>query len=214
MQSTETAEDQQVVERSVMEQMALVGADAEFNEHKHGYVLAFPWNFDEIISNLEANYRPMSTSSYWHKFMVNSRAIVDLNNLFRDFHQSCAIPDEKGIERICEPKLAHYVNESIRRIHFHGLDIEMANLTVEQPSFRVMKAEIHQNLVVDRSQNRSAADYKKVSNLPVFGAKHYSYVLPEELDTRHFLDWFEVDAHRPYLVQLTCLIESPMKLYV
>ena len=76
----------------------------------------------------------MSSSSYWHTFMNNSRAVVDFNNLFRDFHQSCAIPDYKGIHRVCEPKLANYVSDSLKRIHFHGLDIEMANLTVEQPS--------------------------------------------------------------------------------
>ena len=91
--STEQAEEKSMAERTVEEQMALVGADGEFSQNKHGYVLAFPWNFDEIITNMESNYRPMSTSSYWHKFMVNSRAIVDFNNLFREFHQACAIPD-------------------------------------------------------------------------------------------------------------------------
>lgn len=28
------------------------------------------------------------------------------------------------------------------------------------------------------------------------------------------MDFLELDQHRPYLVQMTCLIESPMKLYV
>jgi len=95
----------------------------------------------------------MSESSYWHKFMVNTRSVVDFNNLFIEFHQACAIPDVQGLEKVCEPKLASYVAQSIDRIHFHGLDIEMANLTIDQPSIKVIKAEVHQGLAVDRSAN-------------------------------------------------------------
>ena len=108
-----------------------MGADLTFSENKHGYLLTFPWNFEGVIQRYESDYKPMSTTGYWHTFMNNSRAIVDFNNLFRDFHQSCAIPDQAGIERICEPNLANHVGESLKRIHFHGLDVEMANLTVE-----------------------------------------------------------------------------------
>ena len=73
----------------------------------------------------------MPDSAYWNKFMVNSRSIIDFNTLFREFHQSCAIHDQAGLDEICEPKLASYVGDSVDRIHFHGLDIEMANLTIE-----------------------------------------------------------------------------------
>ena len=44
---------------------------------------------------------------------------------------------------MCEPRLAKTVSESLKRIHFHGLDVEMANLTIEQPSIRILKAEVH-----------------------------------------------------------------------
>jgi len=32
------------------------GADTEFNQNKHGYVLTFPWNFPEVIRDVEASY--------------------------------------------------------------------------------------------------------------------------------------------------------------
>jgi hypothetical protein len=69
------------------------------------------------------------------------------------------VPDEVGIQKICEPKLAEAVNQSVQRIHFHGLDVEMANLTVTQPSIKVLKVEIHHGLSVNRSQNGSADEY-------------------------------------------------------
>jgi len=103
--------------------------------------LTFPWNFEEVLDDY-AKHRPMSESSYWHRWMTNSRASVDFNNLFREFHQACAIPDQQGLDKVCEPRLASYVGDSIRRIHFHGLDVEMANLTVEQPSIKILKAEV------------------------------------------------------------------------
>jgi len=94
-------------------------------------VLTFPWNFEEVIAEFEADYKVMPQSSYWHKFMTNTRSIIDFNTLFREFHQACSIPDQAGLEKICEPKLASYVGNSLERIHFHGLDVEMANLTIE-----------------------------------------------------------------------------------
>ena len=54
-----------------------------FDEKKHGYVLTFPWNFEEVIAEFESDYRVMGSGSYWNKFLVNSGAVVDLNNLFR-----------------------------------------------------------------------------------------------------------------------------------
>ena len=85
--------------------------------------------------------------------MVNSRAVVDFNRLFREFHQACAIPDYENLKITCEGRLANVVSESLKRIHFHGLDVEMANLTIEQPSIRILKVEVNQNLSVQRDQN-------------------------------------------------------------
>jgi hypothetical protein len=90
-----------------------VGADTEFSESKHGYVLTFPWNFEEVISQAHSQYNLLPASSYWNRFMHNSRAIVDFNKLFREFHQYCAIPDYQGLNKICEPNLASYVSESL-----------------------------------------------------------------------------------------------------
>lgn len=163
-----------------------------------------------MISDFESSYRPMPTSAYWHKFMVNTRAVVDFNNLFREFHQSCAIPDHEGIAKVCEPRLANYVSESLKRIHFHGLDVEMANLTVEQPSIRVLKVEVNQGVSVNRDQNFALKDYRVTQNHGIFGAKWTTY----QSGRNHVLDILDVDENRPYLVSLTCLVESPMKLYV
>ena len=78
--------------------------------------------------------------------------------MFREFHQSCARNDAEGIEFVCEGRLAKAVNESLERIHFHGLDIEMANLTVA-PEVKVLKVEVYHGLQVERSQNGNAEDW-------------------------------------------------------
>ena len=111
---------------------ARLGVDVEFSQQKHAYVLTFPWNFDEIIDEFQGRYRPMT--GYWATFVNNSGAIYEFNNLFREFHQMCAQHDAKGVQKVCEGRLAQAVNESLDRIHFHGLDVEMANLTVVQPN--------------------------------------------------------------------------------
>lgn len=60
------------------------------------------------MSNFEARNR--GGSAYWTMFVKNSRAEVDFNVLFRQFHQYCSVPDEVGIRKVCEPKLAEAVN--------------------------------------------------------------------------------------------------------
>lgn len=102
----------------------------KFSEQKHAYVLTFPWNFQEIINDFETDYRPLPSSNYWARF-INNNALFEFNSLFREFHQYCALPDYLNFDKICEGRLSSYVKESVKRIHFHGLDIEMANLTVE-----------------------------------------------------------------------------------
>ena len=210
MAEVSVVQDSQQDVASLEAEFARLGVDTVFSEQKHAYVLTFPWNFPGIIEKFEADYRPLADSSYWARFVENSRAVVDFNNLFREFHQFCSLPDAEGIEKICEGKLAAAVNQSVERIHFHGLDIEMANLTVNQPSIKVLKVEIQHGLQVERSANGSEDQYT-VSQSSVLGAPT-NYYVPKN-DQRSFLDFLEED-HKPYCVAVTALIESPMKMYV
>ena len=62
----------------------------------------------------------------------------------------------------------------------------------------------------------SIKDYKVSSNMKIGGAswKTYAPVDPAK-DTRDALDALDsFHTNRPYLVQITCVVESPMKLYV
>lgn len=120
------------------------------------------------------------------------------------------MPDYIGLDKVCEPRLAEYVKESVRRIHFHGLGIEMANLTTLQPNMKVLKVEIHHGLKVSRRLNKPESDYT-VKNTKMFGAQKKVYI--PKPDMRHALDNLDSE-YKPYLVAVTCLIESPMKLYV
>ena len=120
------------------------------------------------------------------------------------------MPNYLNMDKICEGNMAHYLKESVKRIHFHGLDIEMANLTVEQPRMKILKVEIHHGVDVERSNNLPANQYD-IKKSSLLGAPQTVYI-PKN-DTRSFLDHLDVN-YRPYLVAATVLIESPMKLYV
>lgn len=196
-------------EVDIASENARLGIDTEFSQQKHAYVLAFPWNFDEIIDEFQARHRPLS-GGFWSTYVRNSGAFTEFNQLFREFHQFCSIPDEIGIEKICEGRLARAVNDSLDRIHFHGLDIEMANLTVEQPNMQILKVELNHGLDVERGNNGEASEWVE-SKSSLLGAS-CNYFTPAQ-DTRDLIDG--VDAkHRPYSVAVTMLIESPMKMFV
>jgi hypothetical protein len=186
-----------------------LGVDTEFNKQKHAYVLTFPWNFQEIINDYEGEASKVSAGSFWHRFITNN-ATYEINKAFREFHQACALPDYRLISDVCEGKLAQYVKESVRRIHFHGLDIELANLTVDQPKIKILKVEIANGISVDRSKNKPASEYN-ISKTSIMGAPTTVYA-PKN-DSRHFLDHLDYN-YKPYVVSTTVLIESPMKLYV
>lgn len=153
----------------------------------------------------------MAEGSFWHKFIFNN-ATYEINKLFREFHQSCALADYNYLDAILEPKLAQYVKESVRRIHFHGLDIEMANLTVDQPRIKLLKVEVHHGINLDRRLNKPASEYT-IEKSKILGAPQTVYLPKNENDSRHFLDHLNYN-YKPYVVAATLMIESPMKLFV
>ena len=162
-----------------------MGVDVGFNEGKHGYVLSFPWNFPQIVGEFESDHPPIPSDSLIHTTIYNQLWNHDFNSLFRRFHQACAIPDYELIHMICEPNLAKYMQKSIYEIHYHGLDIEMANLTVDQPSIQFLKVEFHHGLSVTRSQN-DRKDAYDITHSSLFGAPITYYKHKERAPT--FLD--------------------------
>jgi len=122
----------------------------------------------------------------------------------------CAQNDPRGVRKVCEGRLAQAVNESLDRIHFHGLDVEMANLTIAQPSIQVLKVEVTHGLGVERDADGAAEDWV-VTKTNLLGAP-CTYYTPKD-DTRDCLDGLDGD-HKPYNIAVTALIDSPMKLFV
>lgn len=90
--------------------------------------------------------------------------------------------------------------------------MEMANLTVNQPRIRVLKAEIHNGLNIERKDNMPASNYT-IKKSKFMGAVMNTYIPKGQYDTRSIFDHLDAE-YKPYLVALTLLVESPMKLYV
>ena len=65
------------------------GADLAFNERKHGYILSFPWNFDEVIQDYEHEFTPLDEKNFWYKWIYNREADRDFNELFRVVNSNC-----------------------------------------------------------------------------------------------------------------------------
>jgi hypothetical protein len=122
------------------------------------------------------------------------------------------LDDYDELNYICEGNLAEYIKASLMRIHGHGLFMEMANLTVQQPKIRVLKAEIHHGLNIERKDNMPAHHYS-IKKSKFMGALMNTYIPKPEYDTRSVFDHLDTN-YKPYLVALTLLVETPMKLYV
>jgi hypothetical protein len=73
-----------------------------------------------------------------------------------------------------------------------------------------LKVEVSHGLNIERRLNRPEGEYD-IKKTKLFGAEEKVYV--PKPDSRHVLDNLDSD-YKPYLVAVTCLIESPMKLYV
>ena len=171
-------------------------------------MLTFPWNYPEIITRAQTAYP--SPGAFWKTWDQSSGSAVCFNNLYRDFHQACALPDKELLNRCCESKLFSAVNASVERIHFHGLDIELANLQIEN-TITVINVEIFHGLSRDRATNGPKDSYIATKS-SILGAP-CTYYAPAQNDDRHFLDFLDND-YKPYLVSVTATVESPMKLYV
>ena len=86
----------------------------------------------------------------------------------------------------------------------------MANLTVEQPNIKVLKVEISHGLNIERAKNLPKDAYN-VTNSSMAKAPCNYY--KKKSGGESVFDFLQED-YRPYLVAVTTLIESPMKLYV
>lgn len=87
----------------------------------------------------------------------------------------------------------------------------MANLTVHQPKIEILKVELHHGISVDRNANKSRDKYE-ITDSTFLGAPMKVYT-KESGDSRSVLDFLDT-TYNPYLVSITALIHSPMKLYV
>ena len=86
----------------------------------------------------------------------------------------------------------------------------MANLTVEQPSIKVLKVEVTHGLDVERDSNGAEGDWS-VSKSSMRGASLHTYKAKQ--GGPDWIDKLDYD-YKPYRVAVTALIDSPMKLYV
>ena len=59
---------------------------------------------------------------------------------------------------MCEPRLAEKLSASLKRIHFHGLDVEMDELTADSKP-QLLDVEVHKNLEIDRTLNGSQENW-------------------------------------------------------
>ena len=69
-------EDEQALEHMTEEERLIFeskkfGADLAFNNRKHGYILSFPWNFEEIIRDYEQDFTPLAEGDFWHRWIFN-----------------------------------------------------------------------------------------------------------------------------------------------
>lgn len=211
----QAVDDQKSVESMTEEEKIALrnqkfGADVAFNSRKHGYILSLPWNFDEVIKDYEQDFRVLKPNNFWHRWVFNRECNRDFDELFRVFHQSCAIPEESGIDRVCEPRLAAYMKKAIQNVHFHGMDIEMANLTNHSPKIDILNVDVSYGISVDRDSNKPKDDYN-VAKSTFWGCPLSVYT--DKNDTRSVFDSLDKN-YKPYLVSVTAIIHSPMKLYV
>lgn len=88
----------------------------------------------------------------------------------------------------------------------------MASLTVNQPKVSVLKVEIHNGLNIDRRSNLQKKEYD-IKKSSLMGAPASFYIPTSFSAPRSCLDHLDSN-HKPYLVAVTLMIESPMKLYV
>ena len=84
----ETKSVESTVEERLISRCQKFGADLAFNNRKHGYILSFPWNFEEVIKDYERDFKPLDSSNFWCKWVFNRECDRNFNELFRVFHQS------------------------------------------------------------------------------------------------------------------------------
>ena len=115
------------------------------------------------------------------------------------------------METFVESRLQSYLENSIGQISYHGLDLEMANLTVKQPKIEILDVELTHGLPLDAKDRLPREEYD-VTEDTFLGAKCTTY--SQKNGRKHgILDNLNTE-YKPYVLTTTPLIQSPMKLFV
>lgn len=77
---------------------------------------------------------------------------------------------------------------------------------------KVLKVEVNHGLWVDRASNSAQSDYK-ITQTNTLGAPT-TYYQKGPVESRDWITSLDTEKWRPFCVAVTCLIESPMKLFV
>ena len=94
-------------------------------------MLTFPWNFPEIIDKFQ---KPGPGASKWQNYVTNSRSVVQFNNLFRVFHQSCALNDQDviiGTKAVKEPQFVTDMCKAFPGNIIVGLDAQDGRVAID-----------------------------------------------------------------------------------
>ena len=199
----------------ISSKLSFKGAENEVSPRNEELFKSFPFPSptytEEIMSTKDMGLDHMLLDVY-SKLVSTGEFIEDFDILYREIHQWCAIPDMEGICHACEHNLAHKLWGVIQHIRNTGCSINIANLTVRQPSWTLLNAQIHKGLYTQRERNGKRG-YYDITNANLFGLAYPMNVYAHKYTPTHILDSFDA-SYKPYLLQITMAVHSPMKWFI
>jgi len=183
------------------------GSDKELDTNKHKYIFEFPWFEENLLKNFESKEK--SIPNYWKMFLNNRGCYNDFSFLYRELHQWFALKDYNGIKYLCEGKLSNKLTNILKEITRNGFDLEMTDISNQQPNLKILEVEAFKNIEIEREKNFNYNSELREGRLWGFGPQIF-FAQPHNKN-EDIIDWIQ-DDYKPYLVSVTVLFNSKMRL--
>jgi hypothetical protein len=139
------------------------------------------------------------------KYLKNMNLLEEYNTLFRDYLQSCALFQPKGLKLTCEERFYDAVTKNLNELKLLGYQLEIDTLTTRQ-EYSLLRLEVYKNLKINRYENKNYSHYTFSKNASPIGDITVANHLNEDLSI--------ANNQKPFILAATMRVRSPMKIAI
>ena len=186
-----------------LQESKVLGVDIFLTPEKQKIIKNNSFFFKDNNSGIDLD--KVSHNGFKLGYLKNMNLLDEYNTIFREFLQSCALYEEKGLNLTCENRFNDCVKDNLNSIKKLGYQLEIDSLST-QFNYSVLRLELYKNLSINRYENDNFTKYTFSNFL--------SPIAPLIIARKEGEDISFAKYPKPFILAATMRIRTPMKICI